>query len=83
MGGSWRFAGVLVQRLVNDPQLVGVTHVIMDEVHERSLESDFLITLLKVGVGRWGEGIGKRGLGVWGSLEGDFLKMLLKVWGGG
>ena len=45
------YPGVLVRRLVDDPTLVGVTHVIVDEVHERSLDSDFLLVLLKVGMG--------------------------------
>ncbi|CAG9466338.1 unnamed protein product [Pedinophyceae sp. YPF-701] len=39
--------GVLLRRLVDDPGLVGVTHVIVDEVHERSLDSDFLLVLLR------------------------------------
>jgi HrpA-like RNA helicase len=31
-------AGVLIRRLIVDPDLRGVTHVILDEVHERSIE---------------------------------------------
>jgi HrpA-like RNA helicase len=30
--------GILIQRLMVDPQLASVTHVIIDEVHERGLE---------------------------------------------
>lgn len=39
--------GILLQRFSGDPQLSSVTHVIVDEVHERSAESDFLLMLLK------------------------------------
>ncbi|XP_062912424.1 putative ATP-dependent RNA helicase DHX57 isoform X1 [Mobula hypostoma] len=40
-------AGVLLRRLEADPDLKGVTHVIVDEVHERTEESDFLLLVLK------------------------------------
>lgn len=30
-----------------DPALKGFSHVILDEIHERTTESDFVITLLK------------------------------------
>lgn len=30
--------GILIRRLMIDPQLASVTHVIIDEVHERGLE---------------------------------------------
>ncbi|XP_024937300.1 putative ATP-dependent RNA helicase DHX57 [Cephus cinctus] len=39
--------GILLQRFSSDPQLKSVTHIIVDEVHERSAESDFLLMLLK------------------------------------
>lgn len=40
-------AGVLLRRLMDDPLLAGVTHVVVDEVHERSLDSDLLLLLLR------------------------------------
>ncbi|KAM4042079.1 putative ATP-dependent RNA helicase DHX57 isoform 2-T2 [Anomaloglossus baeobatrachus] len=40
-------AGVLLRRLEGDVALHGVTHVIVDEVHERTEESDFLLLVLK------------------------------------
>ena len=48
--------GVLLRRLIGDPLLAGTTHVLVDEVHERSLDSDFLLELLKVRCpsGPWG-----------------------------
>ena len=39
--------GILLRRLSADPLLATVTHVVVDEVHERSLQSDFLLALLK------------------------------------
>jgi len=39
--------GILLRRLLSDPNLIDVTHVIVDEVHERSLESDLLLLLLR------------------------------------
>ncbi|XP_066141105.1 putative ATP-dependent RNA helicase DHX57 [Euwallacea fornicatus] len=39
--------GILLRRLEIDPTLPNVTHVIVDEVHERSEESDFLLMILK------------------------------------
>ncbi|NLT30490.1 MAG: ATP-dependent helicase HrpB, partial [Propionibacterium sp.] len=38
--------GVLVRRLLRDPALAGVGAVILDEVHERSLDTDLLSGLL-------------------------------------
>ncbi|MGM7697975.1 ATP-dependent helicase HrpB [Microbacterium sp. A84] len=39
-------AGVLLRRLLDDPGLDGIGAVIIDEVHERALETDLLIGLL-------------------------------------
>ncbi|KAL2610391.1 hypothetical protein R1flu_028964 [Riccia fluitans] len=39
--------GILLRRLSSDPDLESVTHVIVDEVHERTLESDLLLLLLR------------------------------------
>nr|XP_028580810.1 putative ATP-dependent RNA helicase DHX57 [Podarcis muralis]XP_028580811.1 putative ATP-dependent RNA helicase DHX57 [Podarcis muralis] len=39
--------GVLLRRLEGDMSLKGVTHIIVDEVHERTEESDFLLLILK------------------------------------
>ena len=46
-------AGVLLRRLLNDPMLDSISHVVLDEVHERSVEIDLLLMLLRdVGVAR-------------------------------
>ncbi|XP_062238663.1 putative ATP-dependent RNA helicase DHX57 [Platichthys flesus] len=39
--------GVLLRRLEGEADLKGITHVIVDEVHERTEESDFLLLVLK------------------------------------
>lgn len=39
--------GILLRRLESDPRLESVTHILVDEVHERSEESDFLLLILK------------------------------------
>ncbi|XP_056281028.1 putative ATP-dependent RNA helicase DHX57 [Pseudoliparis swirei] len=39
--------GVLLRRLESEADLKGITHVIVDEVHERTEESDFLLLVLK------------------------------------
>ena len=39
--------GVLLRRLERDPTLAGVTHVLVDEVHERTVEGDFLLMALR------------------------------------
>lgn len=39
--------GILLRRLQSEPMLDTVSHVIIDEVHERSEESDFLLMILK------------------------------------
>ncbi|WP_336658631.1 ATP-dependent helicase HrpB [Leucobacter sp. USHLN153] len=38
--------GVLIRRLLRDPELSGVGAVILDEVHERSVEGDLLLGIL-------------------------------------
>ncbi|KAJ3332894.1 ATPdependent RNA helicase [Blyttiomyces sp. JEL0837] len=40
-------AGILLRMLQNDPKLKGITHVIVDEVHERSVDGDFLLVILR------------------------------------
>lgn len=37
----------MLRRLLGDPSLEGVTHVVVDEVHERSADSDLLLLLLR------------------------------------
>ena len=44
--------GVLLRRLERDPTLAGVPHVLVDEVHERTVEGDFLLMALKELLGR-------------------------------
>lgn len=39
--------GVLLRRLHGDPALAGVSHVVLDEVHERSLDADLLLACLR------------------------------------
>lgn len=39
--------GILVRKLMDSPALLNVSHVILDEVHEYSLELDMLLTFLK------------------------------------
>ncbi|RZC37856.1 ATP-dependent RNA helicase DHX57, partial [Asbolus verrucosus] len=39
--------GILLRRLESEPILPTVTHIIVDEVHERSEQSDFLLLILK------------------------------------
>lgn len=39
-------AGVLVRRLLRDPGLTGVGAVVLDEVHERGLDTDLLVGML-------------------------------------
>lgn len=38
--------GVLLRRLQRDPELAGVTAVVLDEVHERQLDADLTLALL-------------------------------------
>nr|XP_022918693.1 putative ATP-dependent RNA helicase DHX57 [Onthophagus taurus] len=44
---SFCTTGILLRRLEIDPLLANVSHVVVDEVHERSVESDFLLLVLK------------------------------------
>jgi ATP-dependent RNA helicase DHX36 len=39
--------GVLLRRLQCDPGLKGVSHVFVDEIHERDLNTDFLLIVLR------------------------------------
>ncbi|KAI5099549.1 ATP-dependent RNA helicase DHX29 [Silurus meridionalis] len=39
--------GILLRKLQEDALLSSITHIIVDEVHERSVQSDFLLTILK------------------------------------
>ncbi|KAI9471811.1 MAG: P-loop containing nucleoside triphosphate hydrolase protein [Benjaminiella poitrasii] len=39
--------GILLRRLESDNYLRGVTHIVVDEVHERTIESDFLLIVLR------------------------------------
>lgn len=40
--------GILLRRMQNNSLLQGVSHVIVDEVHERDINADFLLILLKM-----------------------------------
>lgn len=48
-GGSIEFVttGILLRRLMSDKTLSGISHVMIDEVHERDINTDFLIVLLR------------------------------------
>eukprot|EP01135_Chromosphaera_perkinsii_P004816 Nk52_evm47s296 gene=Nk52_evmTU47s296 len=39
--------GIVLRKIQYDPDLEDVTHLVIDEVHERSLDSDFLLLLVK------------------------------------
>ncbi|KAJ6289243.1 hypothetical protein OIU76_025119 [Salix suchowensis] len=39
--------GILLRRLLLDRDLKGVTHVIVDEIHERGMNEDFLLIVLR------------------------------------
>jgi ATP-dependent RNA helicase DHX36 len=39
--------GILLRRLQGDPDLASVSHVFVDETHERDLNTDFLLIILK------------------------------------
>lgn len=39
--------GIMLRRLQTDKYLKGVTHVVVDEIHERGVDTDFLLILLR------------------------------------
>nr|VDC89192.1 unnamed protein product [Brassica oleracea] len=39
--------GVLLRRLIEDPNLSGVSHLLVDEIHERGMNEDFLLIILR------------------------------------
>ncbi|XP_071908513.1 DExH-box ATP-dependent RNA helicase DExH1 isoform X1 [Coffea arabica] len=39
--------GVLLRQLVQDPYLRGVSHLLVDEIHERGMNEDFLLIILR------------------------------------
>ncbi|KAI9310937.1 P-loop containing nucleoside triphosphate hydrolase protein [Dichotomocladium elegans] len=39
--------GILLRRLESDRDLQGISYVVVDEIHERTLENDFLLILLR------------------------------------
>uniref|UniRef100_A0A8C9W7N7 RNA helicase n=1 Tax=Scleropages formosus TaxID=113540 RepID=A0A8C9W7N7_SCLFO len=39
--------GIILQWLRSDPHLSSVSHLVLDEIHERNLQSDVLITIIK------------------------------------
>jgi hypothetical protein len=39
--------GVVLQWLQSSPLLENISHLIVDEIHERDINSDFLITIIK------------------------------------
>ena len=47
--GSIQFCttGVVLRQMQSDPYLKTISHLILDEIHERDIMSDFLITLVK------------------------------------
>ena len=47
--------GILLRRLHSDPCLAATTHLVVDEVHERSLDTDLLLALLRELPGRRAE----------------------------
>ncbi|XP_029444042.1 ATP-dependent RNA helicase DHX30 isoform X2 [Rhinatrema bivittatum] len=48
-GGALLFCtiGILLRKLQGNPSLQGISHIIVDEVHERDVNTDFLLILLK------------------------------------
>jgi ATP-dependent RNA helicase DHX36 len=39
--------GVMLQRMQTDPALRELSHLVLDEIHERDVTSDFVIAILK------------------------------------
>ncbi|CAA0822531.1 RNA helicase family protein [Striga hermonthica] len=39
--------GVLLRQMVQDPDLTGITHLLVDEIHERGMNEDFLLIILR------------------------------------
>ncbi|MGH0138853.1 UNVERIFIED_CONTAM: hypothetical protein FKN15_027054 [Acipenser sinensis] len=39
--------GIILQWLRSDPHLSTISHIVLDEIHERNLQSDVLITIMK------------------------------------
>jgi len=39
--------GIVLRRLQSDPSLAGTTHLIIDEVHERAVLTDFLLAIVR------------------------------------
>ncbi|XP_015900441.3 DExH-box ATP-dependent RNA helicase DExH1 isoform X2 [Ziziphus jujuba] len=39
--------GVLLRQLVEDPKLSGVSHLLVDEIHERGMNEDFLLIIIR------------------------------------
>ncbi|KAM6919240.1 ATP-dependent RNA helicase DHX30 [Xenentodon cancila] len=48
-GGAMLFltVGVLLKKLQSNPTLTGISHVVVDEVHERDVNTDLLLALLR------------------------------------
>jgi HrpA-like RNA helicase len=44
---TYMTTGVLLQRLISRKNFKDITHIIIDEVHERDLESDLLLLVIK------------------------------------
>lgn len=53
-GGSLLFltVGVLLRKLQSNPWLQGISHVLVDEVHERDVNTDVLLALLRRALAR-------------------------------
>lgn len=46
--------GVLLERLVKSKSLASLTHIILDEVHERDKDMDFLFIIIRMLVAKSG-----------------------------